>query len=68
MVVLSVHLNQLRLEVGAGLVEDGAKPLDGIAIEHSAAVFRHKDQMDVHLKNAMSPMSNIVVIAHRPRV
>jgi len=40
--------------------------MDGIAVEHPAAIFRHKDQMDVHLKNAVPSVSNIVVIAHRP--
>jgi hypothetical protein len=41
---------------------------DGVAIEHSAAIFRYKDQVDVHLENAVPPVSNIVVIAHIPRV
>ncbi|AKX50278.1 hypothetical protein AKN89_01330 [Thiopseudomonas alkaliphila] len=68
MIVLAVHFDQLRLEVGAGLGEDGAQQTEGVAIEHSAVVFRHKDQMDVHLKNTVLSVSNIVVIAHRPRV
>src|SRR5690606_22340796 len=29
-------------------------------------IFRYKDQMDMHLKNAASSMRNIVVVAHRP--
>lgn len=66
MIVLAVHLNELRIKVGAGLGKDDSKPLNGVAIEHSAAIFRHKDQMDVHLENAVPSMSNIVVIAHRP--
>jgi hypothetical protein len=32
------------------------------------AIFRHKDQMDVHLKNTVSSSSDIVIIAHRPRI
>lgn len=65
-IVLAVHLDQLRLEVGADLGEDRAQPVDGVAIEYPAAIFRYKDQMDMHLKNAVSPMPNIVVVAHRP--
>jgi putative transposase len=66
MVILAVHLDQLRLEADADLGEDVPQPLDGIVIEYLAAIFRHKDQMDVHIKNAVSPVSNIVVVAHRP--
>lgn len=55
MIVLAVHLDQLRLEIGAGLGEDVAQPVDGIAVEHSAAVLRHKDQVDVHLKMQCRP-------------
>ena len=68
MIVLAVHFDQLRLEVGAGLGEDGAQPTEDVAIEHSEAVFRHKDQMDVHLKSTVPSLSNIGVIAHGPRV
>ena len=65
MVILAVHLDQLRLKVGTGLGEDDAKPLDGVTVEHSAAILRHKDQMDVHLENAMPSMSNFVVFFYR---
>src|SRR5690606_39836376 len=59
-IVLAVHLDQLRLEVGADLGEDRAQPVDGVAIEYPAAIFRYKDQMDMHLKNAVSSMPNLV--------
>lgn len=42
MTVPAVHLDQLRPEIGAGPGEDVAQPVDGIAVEHSAAVLRHK--------------------------
>ncbi len=61
MIALIIHLDQLRLEVGAGLGEDGAQAADGVAIEHSAAIFRHKDPMDMHVKNAVSSEPNVVV-------
>ncbi|AKX44257.1 hypothetical protein AKN87_03475 [Thiopseudomonas alkaliphila] len=68
MIVLAVHFDQLRLEVGAGLGKDGAQPTEGVAIEHSAAVFHHKDQMDVYLKSTVPSLSSVVVIAYGPRV
>lgn len=37
-----VLLFNVRLEVGADLAEDGAKPVDGAAVEHSVAIFRAK--------------------------
>ncbi|GAA5091352.1 hypothetical protein GCM10023337_17130 [Paenalcaligenes hermetiae] len=66
MIILAVHLNELRLKVGADLGKDRPQPVDGVAVEHITAILRHKDQMDVHLENAVPTMPNIVVIAHRP--
>ncbi len=68
MIVLAVHLHQRGLEVQAHAAEDAAQRIDGRAVEHLAAVFRHKDQVDVHLENAVSSVSNVVFISHRPRV
>ena len=65
-IVFAVHLDQLSLEIGADIGEDGAQPIDGVAIEHLAAILRHKDQMDMHLKNTVPSAPNIVVYAHRP--
>ena len=50
---LAIRLHQLRLEVHADLGEDGSQPVDCVAIEHPATVFRHKDQVGMHLENAM---------------
>ena len=47
MIVLAVHLNQLRLEVGADLGEDHSQPVDGVAVEYVAAILSHKDQVDM---------------------
>jgi putative transposase len=66
MIVLAVHLDQNGIEVGADLGEDCPQAGDGFAIEDLAAVLRYKDQMDVHLKNAMPTMPNVVVYVHRP--
>lgn len=68
MVILAVHLDQRCFEVCADSPEHAAQPFNRIAIEYFAPVFRHKDQMDVHLKNAMPAMSNIVVFFHRPTI
>ncbi len=68
MIVLSVHLDQVCLEIGADLGEDHTQPIDGAAIEHAAVTLRHRDQVDGHRENTVVSMSNIVVIAHRPRV
>ncbi len=62
MIVLTVHFDQFCLEVSADPGEDGTKSPDGAAIEHIAAIFRHKDQMNMHLKDAMSSMSNSLLI------
>ena len=67
MIILAVHLNELRLKVGADLGKDRPQPLDGVGVEHIAAILRHKDQMDVHLENAVPTVPNIFVISHRPK-
>jgi hypothetical protein len=43
----------MRFEASTDLAEDGAKPLHGIPIENPAAIFRRKNQGDVHLKNTV---------------
>jgi putative transposase len=66
MVVFAVHLNQLRLKISTGLGEDHSQPVNGVAIKHFAPIFRHKDQMYVHVKNTMPSVSYVVDIIHRP--
>jgi len=63
MVVLAVHLDQLRLKVAADLGEDDSQPLNGVAIEYLSAIFRQKDQVDVHLEHAVPSMPNIVAVS-----
>ena len=67
MIVLAVHRDQLRLEVGAGLGEDGSRAGDGVAIEHRAANFDHKDQVHVHLENAVSAESKSSCLGVQPK-
>lgn len=67
MVTLAVHLDQRSLEVRADLGEHPAQAIYRITVEHFAPIFRHKDQMDMHLENAVPTVPNLVVIAHKPK-
>jgi hypothetical protein len=42
--------------------------LQGIAVKYSSAVLGDEDQVDMHLENAMSTVSNVACNWHRPRV
>jgi hypothetical protein len=53
MIVLAVHLHQLGLKVFAHAGEMQAQPLDRVSVKDMPAVFGHKDQMNVHHKNAV---------------
>ncbi len=65
-IVLAVELHEFRLEVRADAGKDFAQIVENIDREDISAVFGHEDQMDVHKKNTMPAVSNIVVIAHGP--
>jgi putative transposase len=58
----------VRFKASAHLAEDGTKPMNSIIVKNSAAIFRHKDPVDVHLENTVSSVSNIIVVCHRPSV
>ena len=68
MVVLPAELLQFRREVGADTAENHEQVVQDRFGEHLATVLGHEDQMHVHQKYAMSPVSNIVVHTHSPRV
>jgi hypothetical protein len=61
----TVDLRQQRLKVGADLGEDLPQFLNGLAVEDTAAVFGHKDQMNVHCKNAVSAFPKVLAFVHR---
>ena len=65
-IVLSIEFHQLRFKVGAYIGEDFLKVVQNGFCEYTTAVFSHKDQMNVHLKNTVSTVPNVIVIAHRP--
>lgn len=50
---------------GAHAGEDAAKAIQNGFCEYLTAVFCHEDQVNLHQKNAVSALSNIVVISHR---
>ena len=66
MIVLAVAFHQFRLEVAANLGEDAAQVVEHGFGEHATPIFRHEDQMDVHLEYAVPPVSNMLVMVHRP--
>jgi hypothetical protein len=43
------------------------KYFDSLSVQHFFPVFGHNDQRDVHIENAMSSGSNLVVFLHRPK-
>ena len=67
-IVLTVHRDKLSGKVTTDLLEDGAESLQGIAVKYSSAVLGDEDQVDMHLENAMSTVSNVACNWHRPRV
>src|SRR2546428_1977234 len=61
-----VHRHHPRLKVGADLGEDMWEFLNRLAVEHTAAVFGDEDQMDMHCKDAVSTVPNVLEMRHRP--
>jgi hypothetical protein len=60
-IALPADLDQHRLKVGADLGEDMLQFLNRLAVEHTAAVLSDEDQMDVHGKDAVSTVPNVLV-------
>lgn len=67
-VTFAVHFDQLRLEVVANLGKQFTQSLDCLFVEYFAPILRHKDQMDMHVKNTVSPAPKIIVCFHRPNI
>ncbi len=60
MVAFSVHFYQLGAKFRTCFSKQRFKPVNRLAIEHLPTVFRHKHQVDVQVKNAVSARSDIV--------
>src|SRR4029077_14928097 len=67
MVVFAVELHELGFEVNADTCKDVAQRVQDLRREHSAPIFGHKDQVNMHHENTVSTASKIVVLAHRPK-
>jgi hypothetical protein len=49
----AVHLDHVRIEVGANFLEDGFRPLDGVPVKYLASILCDEDQMDMQCKNTV---------------
>ncbi len=65
-VILAIKFNQLGFKIDTHACEDSLKVFQNGFCEYAASVFGHKDQMHMHLENAVSPLSDFIIIAHRP--
>jgi len=59
MVILAVELQKLRVKVNADLPTRALHHRQRALGEHSASILRHKDQMNIKLKNNMSSSTDI---------
>jgi putative transposase len=66
MVILTVELHQFRPKICADASKYRTQVAQNRFGEHTSPVFRNKDQVNMHHKDAMPAMTNIVVSAHRP--
>lgn len=66
MIVLAIALDEIGFEILAHAAEDRPQVFDGPIRQHVASVFGDKDQMDVHLENAMSAGPVVLHFALRP--
>ena len=63
MVMLAIEFHQFRLKVDTDASEDAAQVINHFLGKYATAIFRHKDQVNVHLENAMPAVSHFVVIS-----
>ena len=68
MVVLAIELYQFRFKVFAYSRKDAPQIVEHLFCEDISPAFCDEDQVDVHHENGLSPVSNIVVFLHGPRV
>ena len=68
MVFLPIEFHPFGLEVRTDAGEDAPKVVQNLLGEYAPAIFGNKDQMDMHQKDAMPTMPDVVVAAHRPSI
>ena len=60
MIVFTIKVNQLSFEVLANIDKDFLHKGKHRVVEDFASIFSDKDQMDMHIKNAVSNGYNLV--------
>lgn len=60
MVPFPVHVGEVRTKVKTNSREDRPHGIIMVLPERRFAVFRDKDQMDMHIKDTMSPMTYFI--------
>src|SRR5665647_2083518 len=65
-IIFTIKLDKFRFKVNTHVSKYDAEIINHFFCEHVAAVFCYKDQMNMHFKNAMSSVPNIIVLFHRP--
>lgn len=65
-VILAIHLFQFRIKTCADVSEKLSEPINGGLVEHSFAIFGHKDQVNMQGKDTMPSCSNVIDFFHRP--
>lgn len=65
-VALAIHFHEFSLEVTAYLREQGFQSFNGLTVEHGLSVFSEKDQMHMHVENAVTALPNVLDFCHRP--
>src|ERR1700677_725504 len=56
---LTVHLDELRLEVSANFLEHDFEPLDSASVKPLSSIFGDEYQVDMQCENAMPAVTNI---------
>jgi putative transposase len=67
-IVFTIHFIQRSSKVSTNTCKYHPEPINCITIKNMLSVLCHKYQMNVNIENAMSTMSNFVVISHRPSI
>jgi hypothetical protein len=63
---LPAELHQSRLEVLSHRAQDALQCRHVLLPKNTTAILRHKDQVHVDFKNAVSTLSNVFFVIHRP--
>ncbi len=68
MLVLAMHLRQLRFKVGANLRKQQPQAVEGVSVEDPVSILSDKDQVDLQCRNTMSATIKFFTDPHRPSI